>query len=308
MQSVSFVKVFPSKNDSVLAAGLSFFLDQSLNSRNACMTVSIFDFADYKSYLKAWVAAQPNKGRGAYTRIAEATGIHSSSLSQIINGDKDFNIDHVIRLGELLALTAIEMDFLIALLILQKSGQEKSRRYWLQKTESLRLKANAISGRVSPEHDLSEEEKALFYSSWLYAAVHLLTSIPEYTNLPAIVQKLNISMAEGERIVDFLLKAGLLVQDKERLQMGKSSTFLPHSSPLIARHHHNWRIQALQRHEKIDPLTEVSYTGPMTLSLEDAQKVRTLVIELSEKVYAVAVPSSAEVMYCLNVDWLRVLP
>jgi hypothetical protein len=51
-------------------------------------------------------------------------------------------------------------------------------------------------------------------------------------------------------------------------------THIEDSSPLVARHHRNWRIKAMERHPVMKPKTELAYTAPMTLAESDVLKIR----------------------------------
>ncbi len=264
---------------------------------------SIFEFSSYKSFILHWV---DQGGRGAYKKIADAIGIHTSSLSQMIHGNKNLNSDHIIKLGEMMNLSPLEKDYLIALLMVDKAGNPNSKAYWERKVAETKERSQNISERVSPHTKLSDEQKAIFYSSWLYAAVHMMVSMENVNNASSISEKLKISPERTHLILEFLLNCGLIVLEEGVYSIGKTSTYLPHTSPLVSRHHQNWRVKALEHIESVNPVDELFYTCPMALSFEDAKKVRELAIKLSENAYNLVVSSpQSEVMYCLNLDLFK---
>jgi len=51
--------------------------------------------------------------------------------------------------------------------------------------------------------------------------------------------------------------------------------------------------------------SEIAYSSPMSLSKEDAEKIRKLVIEWVSQVNKIRDPSPCEELYFLNVDWIK---
>jgi hypothetical protein len=51
---------------------------------------------------------------------------------------------------------------------------------------------------------------------------------------------------------------------------------------------------------------DFALTSPMTLSREDALKVRELMMKSVEKILAINKPSSSEELRILNIDWLKI--
>jgi hypothetical protein len=170
----------------------------------------------------------------------------------------------------------------------------------------LRAQGKRISAQIPQSQILNDQKKALFYSNWHYSATRLLTSIPAYSSVGAIAERLRLPYKLVSEVVEFLLHTGLCVQKDGALEIGPSLTHLDADSPFVARHHANWRLKSLERHDHLDHDRELAYTGPMTLSRKDAQRVRSLALELVRNVVETAQPSSSEVLYCLNVDWFEV--
>ena len=51
------------------------------------MEFSVFEFRDYKAYLKAWIQRRPSKGRGEKSRMATHLRCHNTYLTQVLEGD-----------------------------------------------------------------------------------------------------------------------------------------------------------------------------------------------------------------------------
>jgi hypothetical protein len=85
--------------------------------------------------------------------------------------------------------------------------------------------------------------------------------------------------------------------------MGPARTHVPAESPLVARHHLNWRLKAMERFSTISD-EELVFTSPMTLSRKDGRAVREAIAELIEKVSGVVERTDPEKLSVLNIDWI----
>lgn len=109
---------------------------------------------------------------------------------------------------------------------------------------------------------------------------------------------------QTKTILDFLLSTGLCKEEKGKIVVGPSSTHLEASSPWVRVHHANWRQQALQ-HLPQEENGKLHYTAPLTVSAEDALKIREMIVQFLEKVDKVIDPSPSEEVRCLNIDWFK---
>src|SRR5690606_26718726 len=75
-----------------------------------------------------------------------------------------------------LAHTEIETDYFALMVQYERAGTTELKKYIEKKIEALRLEALKLSKRISHEKKLSDNQRSIFYSSWLYSAVHLFTS------------------------------------------------------------------------------------------------------------------------------------
>ena len=52
--------------------------------------MTIFEFLDYKAFLKKFLRTRKTLGRGSMARLAEHINVHPTFISQVISGSKDF--------------------------------------------------------------------------------------------------------------------------------------------------------------------------------------------------------------------------
>lgn len=122
--------------------------------------------------------------------------------------------------------------------------------------------------------------------------------------MEALASYLNLPRNHVQKILDFLISNNLLVEDKNRLKLGTARTHVGSSSPLVIRHHQNWRIQSLGKIQQ-NKEEDFFYTGPMVLSQEVADWIRQELPAFVERVNAKLIPSPSEVVRCLNIDWFE---
>jgi uncharacterized protein (TIGR02147 family) len=247
----------------------------------------------------------PKKGYGQSHKLALFLGVHTTLVSQVLNGLKTFTLEQAALVCDFLGLTELETEFFLLLVQQDRAGNESLKKVLRRQIAELRAKSAQLSNRLQAQKKLSEEARAVFYSDWTYSAVRQLTAIKGYQNLDAIAEYFDFSKKQTKTILDFLLSTGLCKEEKGKIIIGPSSTHLEASSPWVRVHHANWRQQALQHLPK-EENSKLHYTAPLTVSVDDALKIREMIVQFLEKVDKVIDPSPSEEVRCLNIDWFKV--
>jgi len=267
--------------------------------------ISIFDFSDYRAFIKGRFAEMPKKGYGQSYKLAVYLGVHTTLVSQVLKNLKTLTLEQASMVCEFLGLTEMESEFFLLLVQMDRAGNEPLRKILKRQMQEMKKKSLELSSRLQSEKQLTEEKRAVFYSDWAYSAVRQMTAIKGYQNLDAIAEYFDFSTKQAKLILDFLLSAGLCKEEKGKIVVGPSSTHLESSSPWVRVHHTNWRQKALQEMKK-EEAAKLHYTAPMTLSKSDALKIREMIVQFLEQVDKVIEPSPSEEQHCLNIDWFKV--
>lgn len=265
----------------------------------------IFEFDSYKKYVTAHIRSIPGGGRGELQKIAQHLGVHSSMVSQVIRGDKHLSFEQAPRLAEYLGLNELEIDFFVTLLEHNRAGTVKLRKLKERRLEELRKRSNQMLSRLPPSKILGEKDKALFYSNWYYSGIRLLTSIPRYRNIDAITGYIGLPKGLIRRVVEFLLSTGLCVEKNGEIEVGPLRTHVEADSPLVTRHHVNWRLKAIEHFPTLSD-DELAFTLPMTISVKDVPVIRERIGKLIEDVSGIIERSNPEKLVCLSIDWFDV--
>ncbi len=133
----------------------------------------------------------------------------------------------------------------------------------------------------------------------------MICSIPGNHTAEKISQELGVSLGQIKKALEFLLSAGLCVESDGKIKPGPRNTHLDANSPMVGRHHQNWRVKGFEKMGDVKP-TELFLTMPATMSEKDVSVLREKIVAFIEDFVTVIDSSKGEVLYCLNLDWFNV--
>lgn len=264
--------------------------------------MAVFEYNDYKSFIRTEIKSRAGRGRGEFSRLAEHLGVNATMVSQVMAGSKDFTLEQAKKVADYFILPPIETDYFLILVQIERAGTQDLKNYFREKRDELKKESLQISKRIVSERKLNDLERSIFYSSGLYSAIHLYTSLDREANFEDIINKFDISRARAQEILQFLLSTGLCVQEKGRYRMGTQSTHVEKSSPFLIKHHSNWRIAAIQKSENLSD-EEMMFTANISLSKKDFGKIRESLIQTVQEVSKTVKDSSPEDIANLNIDF-----
>ncbi len=266
----------------------------------------IFNFSNYREYLLDWIEAQGARSHGLKGRMAAALSVSSSLISQMLKGEKSLTPDQTSELCEFIGLNELESDYLHLLVEIDRAGTPRYREKLNQKLRLLQKQSRQIGKRVQRKKELTDEQRAIFYSSWIYTGVSNVTAIPGMDHAETVGSQLKIEPRIVHRVLRFLLEIGLVQENNGRFtyEPNASHTHLDQDSPFVNKHHQNWRVKAIQhmetRHEQ-----DLFFTAPLSLSNDAADEIRKLLPNFIQSIMKIAGPSPSERTACLNIDWFK---
>ena len=266
--------------------------------------MSIFDFIDYKDYLNAWLENLPKKGHGEMRRMALHLNVSTTMMSQVLRGNKDFSSELASELADYLNLNDNETDYFFLMIDYARAGSHNLKTKLKKRLEHKKNESQKLVNRMPKDAELSEQNKAIYYSSWMYTGVRNLSAIPYYSDIDKISEKLNLPRNQIQKVVDFLIQNQLCVLKDGKLEVGPQKTHIGNNSLLVHKHHQNWRLQGFNKMVQSDD-ENLFYTAPMSLSKELASEIRQELPSIIEKIIKRVGPSESEVVRCLNIDWFE---
>lgn len=263
---------------------------------------NLFEFSDYRAYLNACLALGRRERRFNLTQLSQVARVHPTFLSHILGGDKQLSLEQAVLISDFLGHSRLEQDYFLVLIQLDRAGSERLRQHWADKKDQLQREKSRIHRRLDKHKELNQEQRAEFYSSWLYVAVWVSTGIDGRQTLSQVARRFGLGRDRAEAILAFLTATGLCVRDGEHFAMGETHIHVPDDSPFVVKHHVNWRMKAIQR---MDFRTgqELFFTAPMSVARKDYELIREKLTRTLAEIVGIAKSSRAEDVACLNIDF-----
>jgi uncharacterized protein (TIGR02147 family) len=268
--------------------------------------MNIFDIESYKLALNKLLEIRRKSQKGLSRKLAEHLGVHPTMVSQVMTGTKDFTEEQMILVCEFLGVPKLESQYLLILLQQERAGSKKLKDYFQEQLGLVRKQALQVSQRVHKDRQLTELEKSIFYSSWLYPTIHLLTTLDKKIRFEEICQKLSLSEGKTREILDFLIEIQMVVETDGLFYSGPASTHLEKNSPFLVKHHTNWRLKAIQASETLSD-QELMYSANISVSRKDFEAIREEFMQVIQRFVGTVGASPAEDIAQFNLDffWIK---
>lgn len=267
------------------------------------MKSDILEFQSYKDILMDRLAKMEAKGANK-SRLAKAAGCHPSFLSQVLNSHVHLTPDHAAGIVSYFGFSEMEEDYFMLLLDLERAGTENLRRRIRSKIRDLKTNQKDLSKVLKHEKISDDRNRATYYSSWLYPAIHIAVSIPEFKTELSLAKKFKLPDFVVRNCLNNLEKMGLLRNEEGQWQQEEKFLHLPQNSPLIGVHHSHWRQKAVQAMQyKQD--SNLHYSVVVAVSEADLSRLHSMLVQFVDEAKQVIGPSKEESLACINLDLFR---
>lgn len=268
--------------------------------------VSVFDFTEYRTFLNSYIKALPKSGHGFKLKIADALSVHPTLITQVLKGLKSFTFEQAFALSQFIEMSDLEKDYFLNLVEFDRSGTAELKSFIQSKLLKLKQESDKAKNRVGQYAKISEADQALFYSQWYYSAIRLSCAISDDVTVDSLSKQFQLPKNLIKQVVRFLVGRGLLLERADQtLERGPQNTFLPADSPMVSRHHMNWRMKAMEKHSRLDE-GELAFSAPLTLAEKDIPEVKKICLEAIQQISKKVSSSKSEKLACLNIDWFLV--
>lgn len=267
--------------------------------------MSIFNFVSYKKYMKELLDTTGEK-RGARTRLAKFLNCQTGYISQVISGATHFSLEHSVKINDFLEHDRDESHFFMLLVHYERAGSSELQKYYKHQIKEIIESRSQVKSRINEDGVLSEEDHMEYYSQWYYSAIHVLVSIKDFQTKDKIKERLKIDGQSLNRVLMFLENKGLIKSKGGIYNIGPSRIHLSKNSPIISKHHGNWRVEALKSLEKDTVESNLHYSSVMTLSQEDALKIKNILLSTIENVEPILMASAEKEIYSMCLDFFEV--
>lgn len=265
---------------------------------------ALFEFQDYRAYLEKRLEELSETTRGVKSRLAEQLQCRPGFISQILSGSMSLSADQAAFTSEFLGHTEDEAEYFLLLVLLDRAMATSLKARLTKQILERRSRYLDLKARLKVEQKVSKEDEAIFYSSWHYLAILTLLTIPEFQTKESLSEKLGMSLKQISESLEYLLNLGIVAQKGSRYLPGETRTHLSRLSPLVARHHQNWRLRAMQSIERAKP-DDFHYSSVVSLSRVDRDRLRAMLISFIDDAAKVIAPSVEEEALVLSLDFFE---
>ena len=265
---------------------------------------SHFEFINYKSLMLWRIEESPFRGRGLRAALSKSIKVQSAYLSRVLNGDADLNLEQADAANSFFGHNSEEARYFLLLVEKARASTDSLKAHFDREISRILHERERISlvGDTPVQKFLSLEDQLTYYSSWQYSAVHIALSVPELQSPLALSKELKVPSVRIEVILEFLVRTGMAVKLGIQYTIGKVWIHLPPESPLIGKHHANWRVRAIQSSESVSR-DNFHYTQVVSISREDSKRILGIVSQIVERANEIIRPSKEENLRCLAIDF-----
>lgn len=264
---------------------------------------SMYNCVDYKVYLRS-KAGEKTQRNGLKSAMAQHLGCQPGFISQVLNGDLHLNLEQVTLLNDFFSHTKEESHFFMLLVQKQKAGSKKLEKYFQSQIDEILNQRLVLTKRLGTSNTLNEADRAIYYSSWHYAAIHIALTIPELRQPESLAAHFRISLTKVHQVLEFLQTTGLAISGKDGFSSESSLTRLGNDSRSISKHHTNWRLQAIESLDQED-LLDLHYSAVVSLSEKDARDIKEKILEQIKSNINQIRESKEEKIYCYTIDFFN---
>jgi uncharacterized protein (TIGR02147 family) len=263
--------------------------------------MQVFDFKDYKEFLSAALQADRQRSKGAQARLAEHLRCRSAYLSMVTAGRAELSVEQAAGVADYFQLTERETHYFILLVQRARAGTVKLRYYFDRQISAAMAERAVLARRVETTTELDETQKAVMYSAWYYAAIHLALTVPTLQTSDELQKYFRLPRETVSEVLEFLVRSGLAVRNGDRYIVGPTRIHLPATSPFHRQSHSNWRMQALQSLQRPNP-DHLHYSSIVSASRRDLPKVREVMMRAVDSIRAIIRESPEEDLFCYEFD------
>lgn len=243
-------------------------------------------------------------GWGKRTKLAKFIGCQSGFISQVLNGQTHFSLEHGPKINEFLGHSEEESHYFFLLLQEARAGTYVLKKYFQTQIKYIEEQRKKINQRIKVKSEISNEGKALYYSKWFYSAIHFIIAIPQYQTTEAISKRLKLPIRLVSKILQNLVDMKLIKQNGLEYKIIETRIHLDSESPFISKHHINWKVEAIKSLEKEEE-KNFDYSSVIAISKEDASRMKEVLYQALENSESILRDSPEEEIYSLQMNFFK---
>lgn len=130
-----------------------------------------------------------------------------SYLSRIISEELRLTPDHAFNLAKFWNLDSDQRDYFLALVDFERAGDPDYCAFVKSKITAAKKKYESVQERTARTALSLDAHQATYFSSWIWSAVHFLTSIPKYQAEEALAERVGLRKEADRACSDSVLNS-----------------------------------------------------------------------------------------------------
>lgn len=259
---------------------------------------------DYISFIHSVVKANREQ-RGFQSQLCQRLNCQPAKFSRALNGSMELTRDQVANLCHVLKLNDLETEYLLSIYDFKLSSSHFLRERAQAKIKKIKSEVSRISAQLKDVSEALDRQIAFeYYSSWVYSAVNILLTIPEYQSFEKIKNRIKIEDDDLQRVLAKLVEWGMVKKVKAGYESLEKSLHLDKSHPVSGQDHINWRLKAI---EDIQKKKEASlhYSAIFSMSKNDVERFKKYLVENIKNHRELISKSKSEEMFVCNMDFFQ---
>lgn len=261
-----------------------------------------FDFEEYRDFINQRLEAESKSG--ARSRLAEAAHCSASWITRVLSGNVHLTPDQALGIGHYFHLNDKEMDYFLLLVEYERAASAALKNRIRAKLEELRKESRSFASTVKVDSAVSESDRMIYYSSWIYAAFHVACMVKPMT-ANEITELFDVRIESVVKSLSALQKMSLLVNKNGRWQATSKFVHLSADHAMASVSHMAWRTFTTHRLQQ-NPDEGLHYSAIHCLSKKDLEKIRKKLKDMVLECRRTIEDSSSEALAVFCLDWYSI--
>ncbi len=261
---------------------------------------------NYKDVLKSKITENLGN-RGYQSRLAAAAGCSRSFLSQVLAQHLDIHLtrDHAAGMCAFWNFNELQFEIFLLQLDFAKAKSTALKEHAAAKIKKLKKEQIKLPKEIAKENISEMQSQAIYYSTWLMAAVHMAITIPEFQDPKQLGQRLGLNENQIEKILIKLQEIGLAKKSDAHWAPTKKDINLNENSDFSTSNHIHWRNRAISKIYSRKP-DSIHFSSVFSFNRKDVRALNELIKKMILDSRDLIIQSKEEELYCLNIDFFEI--
>ncbi|MFK7826796.1 MAG: TIGR02147 family protein [Oligoflexales bacterium] len=269
------------------------------------MITDFYGYSDYRNLFKDCIKALPKQGNGKRAELAAFIKCQPTYVSHVFAKRHHFSLEQAEAACRFFKFKEEVTNYIILLVNYRRAGNQNLRKYFKKQVDKVQKNARHITAALGEKYEITPEEKTVYYSSWQYAAIHMLATLPDFNSIEKIETHLLIPAKRIKECVEFLLESGIFKQTEEKIKVQIDHIHLGNDETEVINHYRNLRLKAIEKmHEKNSE--NLHFSCFLTCSREDKTKIKKSILDFIRDTSESVKDSPPEALLGLNIDFYEV--